>query len=199
MNHFIFFLLYPFIIIALFICLFIYYCYLTEENKLILINRKNDSNINPIKGSKYSAGIDIHSNENILISSGGRRLISTGLYIGQVPVSHYLRVASIISMSVKGIDLGAGVIDRDYEGEIKVLLINSSDKEFQIKKNDIIAQLIPEKYYSNIIKIDNFIDSSSIDCQIVGDKRNNDTFVSTDGKSSMNILVKDSKDNKKLD
>ena len=43
------------------------------------------------------------------------------------------------------IDVGAGVIDEDYTGEVKVLLINHSDKEYQIQSGDRIAQLILEE------------------------------------------------------
>jgi dUTP pyrophosphatase len=37
------------------------------------------------------------------------------------------------------IDVGAGVIDSNYRGEIKVLLFNLSDTDFVINKNDRIA------------------------------------------------------------
>ena len=37
------------------------------------------------------------------------------------------------------IDVGAGVIDSDYRGEIKVLLFNLSDEDFVINKYDRIA------------------------------------------------------------
>ena len=39
----------------------------------------------------------------------------------------------------------AGVIDRNYTGEIRVLLANSLDVEAQIKDGDRIAQLIVER------------------------------------------------------
>lgn len=44
-----------------------------------------------------------------------------------------------------GIDVGAGVIDSDYTGNVAVLLFNFGDKEFTIKKGDKIAQLICEQ------------------------------------------------------
>ena len=40
------------------------------------------------------------------------------------------------------------MIDRDYTGEIKVLLFNHGDAEVEIAKHNRIAQLIP-KAYSN--------------------------------------------------
>ena len=43
------------------------------------------------------------------------------------------------------IDIGAGVIDPDYTGEIKVVIFNHSHSDFLIKKGDKIAQLILER------------------------------------------------------
>lgn len=42
------------------------------------------------------------------------------------------------------IDVGAGVIDEDYRGEIKVILFNHADVPFQVSMGDRIAQLILE-------------------------------------------------------
>ena len=43
------------------------------------------------------------------------------------------------------VDTGAGVIDSDYRGEVKVLLFNHEDKEFAVKAGDRVAQLILER------------------------------------------------------
>lgn len=43
------------------------------------------------------------------------------------------------------IDTGAGVIDADYRGEVKVLLFNHSDVDFPIKAGDRVAQLVLER------------------------------------------------------
>ena len=47
---------------------------------------------------------------------------------------------------MKGIDVGAGVIDSDYTGIIKVLLINNGKENFLINIGDKISQLILEEY-----------------------------------------------------
>ena len=58
-------------------------------------------------------------------------------------------------MSVKGIDVGAGVIDRDYTGEIRVLLVNTSEFDFVVSTGDRIAQLIIEKIvYADIEQVE---------------------------------------------
>ena len=40
---------------------------------------------------------------------------------------------------------GAGVIDADYQGVVFILLFNHSDKDFEVKKGDRVAQLILER------------------------------------------------------
>lgn len=63
-------------------------------------------------------------------------------------------------MSVKNIDVGAGVIDADYTGEIKVLLINNGECEYEIKSGNRIAQLILEKHAIADVCVVEFIESS---------------------------------------
>ena len=48
-------------------------------------------------------------------------------------------------MSVRGIDVGAGVIDSSYRGEVKALIINNTDEQYSVKQGDRIAQLIMER------------------------------------------------------
>lgn len=43
------------------------------------------------------------------------------------------------------IDVGAGVIDYDYRGNVGVILFNHSDADFNVARGDRIAQLILEK------------------------------------------------------
>ena len=43
------------------------------------------------------------------------------------------------------IDTGAGVIDADYRGQVKVLLFNHGETDFEISEGDRIAQLILER------------------------------------------------------
>lgn len=56
------------------------------------------------------------------------------------------RVAPRSGLAVKNfIDTGAGVIDSDYRGQVKVLLFNHSDTDFEVKEGDRVAQLIIER------------------------------------------------------
>lgn len=54
-----------------------------------------------------------------------------------VPLGYYGRVAPRSGLAVKNfIDVGAGVVDSDYRGEVKVLLFNFSEVDFEVKKGD---------------------------------------------------------------
>ena len=113
----------------------------------------------PEKKSELAAGYDIYSDTNGIIPPRESRLISTGIKI-RMPEGVYGRIASRSGLSVRcGIDVGAGVIDRDYQGEIKILLRNHSDQPFEYNTNNPIAQLILEKYLSVNISITNDIES----------------------------------------
>ena len=94
------------------------------------------------KSNFTDAGIDIRSDENCIVKGRSSKLISTGLAIA-VPTGHVGLLYSRSGLSAKyGIQVGAGVIDSDYRGEVKVLLYNHSDNNFPITKGDRISQLL---------------------------------------------------------
>lgn len=63
-----------------------------------------------------------------------------------MPAGCYGRVAPRSGLAAKhGIDVGAGVIDEDYRGNIGVVLFNHGKEAFEIKRGDRIAQLICER------------------------------------------------------
>lgn len=53
------------------------------------------------------------------------------------------------------IDVGAGVIDSDYRGNVGVILFNFSDEPFKVNIKDRIAQLIVEKISTpQVVQVD---------------------------------------------
>jgi dUTP pyrophosphatase len=92
-----------------------------------------------------SAGWDLYSSENVVVPARGRALIKTGIKL-IVQIGTYGRIAPRSGLALKnGIDVGAGVIDADYRGEVGILLFNFSDSDFQVHTGDRVAQLILEK------------------------------------------------------
>ena len=59
------------------------------------------------------------------------------------------------------IDIGAGVIDEDYTGPVKVLLFNHGDSDFQIHARDCIAQLILERISTPTVLQVNSLDNTT--------------------------------------
>ena len=91
------------------------------------------------------AGADITASEKITIPPREKSLVSTGVRL-EIPEGCVGLIWPRSGLAVKkGIDCGAGVIDSHYRGEIKVLLFNHSDTEFQIDPGDRIAQILIQK------------------------------------------------------
>ncbi len=106
----------------------------------------------PIRMTDGSAGYDLYSVEDIEIPPSkctpdgkveiGRALVPTGLVLELLPGT-VGRVGSRSGMSVKSnIEAGAGWIDSDYRGELKIELKNLGAEPYVIKQGDRIAQLI---------------------------------------------------------
>ena len=99
----------------------------------------------PFKASPGSAGYDLSASKECTIVAGEKGLINTDIQIW-VPSGTYGRIAPRSGLALNQVTVGAGTIDQDYRGEVKVLLYNlSKDMTFYIKRGDRIAQLICEK------------------------------------------------------
>ena len=72
-------------------------------------------------------------------------IIPTGLNI-KVPHGHYGYLCSKSGLAMRHhIHVGAGIVDPDYTGEIRVLLLNLGTEPFEILAGTAIAQLVLEK------------------------------------------------------
>ena len=105
----------------------------------------------PLHGSPGAAGYDLSAAEYALIPVGGRASIATDIAV-QLPLGCYGRVAPRSGLALdSGIDVGAGVIDADFRGNIRVLLFNFGDSPFRVNVGDRIAQLILEVCVSAVV------------------------------------------------
>ncbi|WP_324824163.1 dUTP diphosphatase [Sinanaerobacter sp. ZZT-01] len=114
------------------------------------IKIKSASGRLPQYETEGSAGLDLRASidETIRLKPMERKLIPTGIFI-ELPQGFEAQVRARSGLSIRhGISManGVGTIDSDYRGEIKVLLINMGDKEFEIRDGDRIAQLVIAKY-----------------------------------------------------
>jgi len=135
----------------------------------------------PTRGSRFSAGHDLYALEDILIPAQGQKLVGTGIAIG-IPQGTYARIAPRSGLAYrKSIGIGGGVIDADYTGEVKLIMMNHGKKSYQVQEGDRIAQMIIEKIdTSDMMEVDNL--------QITD--RGNKGFGSTDLSPKRTVAVK---------
>jgi dUTP pyrophosphatase len=125
-----------------------------------LIKKLSPTASAPTRGSAFAAGYDLYASKQATVPARGKVLVSTDLSIA-TPEGTYGRVAPRSGLAVKNfIDTGAGVIDADYRGEVKVLLFNHSDVDFEVKVGDRIAQLVLERIYTpEVLEVENLEES----------------------------------------
>jgi dUTP pyrophosphatase len=92
------------------------------------------------------AGYDLHAREQVeLAPGGGRALVPTGLAVA-IPSGYAGFVLPRSGLALKhGITClnAPGLIDPQYRGELKVLLVNTDPAEpFTVERGDRIAQLV---------------------------------------------------------
>jgi dUTP pyrophosphatase len=99
-------------------------------------------NPDPIWAKEGDSGFDLRANESGILKPLERMLISTGLFF-EIPKGYDIEVKSRSGLAFKhGIGVLTGTIDQNYRGEVKVLLFNISNENFEFKKGDRIAQAI---------------------------------------------------------
>jgi dUTP pyrophosphatase len=125
------------------------------ERVKIYAEDKNVSNFSILRSTNGAAGYDIKSAVSMTLKARSRSVVPTGIFI-EIPIGYYGRIASKSGLSVKhGIEVGAGVIDSDYRGEIMVVLHNHGNEDIQIDVGMKIAQMIFEKcYFPDIVIVD---------------------------------------------
>ncbi len=92
------------------------------------------------------AGVDLQAAEDVTLApAGGRALVPTGLAVA-IPRGHagFIQPRSGLALKHGVTCLNTpGLIDADYRGELKVLLVNTDPTEaFQVTRGERIAQLV---------------------------------------------------------
>jgi dUTP pyrophosphatase len=106
----------------------------------------------PNRGTSVSAGIDFYVPEDFettTLKPGESVLIPSGIK-ALVPRGYALIAFNKSGVAVKqGLSVGACVVDEDYEGEIHLHMINTSDKDQVIATGQKLVQfaLIPVSYF----------------------------------------------------
>ncbi len=98
----------------------------------------------PSRQTEGAAGFDLCSADEVTIKAHGFGSVGTGLAL-EIPSGFEAQVRPRSGLAAKrgiGILNSPGTIDSDYRGEVRVILFNSSDTDFQVRPGDRIAQLV---------------------------------------------------------
>ena len=112
----------------------------------ILIKRLSKDVSLPKYETEGSSGLDLAANidKQIKISPGKTQIIPTGLAVA-IPKNFEIQIRPRSGLAAKNqisVLNTPGTIDADYRGELKVILINLSDKVFVVEKGLRIAQMV---------------------------------------------------------
>ncbi|KAG6499953.1 hypothetical protein ZIOFF_039767 [Zingiber officinale] len=98
-----------------------------EERPSVRVKRLSHTAIMPQKRTHRAAGYDLVADKECIIEPRGLGLIPTCLSL-ELPWGTYGRIATRSNAAwTRGLDVGAGVIDADYRGEVTILIFNHSD------------------------------------------------------------------------
>ncbi len=104
----------------------------------------------PAYAHSTDSGMDLFSDEEIVILAGKRALVHTGIAIA-LPENTEGQVRSKSGLALKnGLQVlnSPGTIDTNYRGEICVIMLNTSDEDYRVEKGQKIAQLVICPFYS---------------------------------------------------
>ncbi len=136
---------------------------------MTILRVKKLENHKELKMPKYetsgSAGLDLTAaiDEDITLKPGETTLVKTGLAIA-LEKGYEAQIRPRSGLALKnGITVlnTPGTVDSDYRGEVCVILINHSKKDFVIKRGERIAQMVIAKHEQAEIKVVEELDETA--------------------------------------
>ena len=107
----------------------------------IKIKKLNPEAILPKYAREGDAGLDLYSCEETILKPGERKMISAGIAM-ELSEGYVALIWDRSGNASKGIKTMGGVVDYTYRGEFKIIMLNTSNENFEIKKGQRIAQLL---------------------------------------------------------
>lgn len=114
----------------------------------------------PMRAHEDDAGFDLYSCEDYLLKSHTYGAVATGICI-ELPKGTEGQVRPRSGLAAKhGITVlnAPGTIDAGYRGEVKCILINHGEEDFQITKGMRIAQLMVKPIFET-----EFVEAASLE------------------------------------
>ena len=122
----------------------------------------------PRRETDGSVGYDLYSAEDFTILSHGGKTVATDIVLVSPP-GVYPRIILRSSFALKNTNVGAGVLDVDYRGYVKVIIMNhSSDFDLKTEAGNRIVQFILTRYETPDIVEVTKLDSTARDASDFG-------------------------------
>ena len=115
-----------------------------SAGKLKLEYTNESNNKEPEYAYESDSGFDLRSTEDLWIQSNDRKLIPTGLRF-DIPDGYEIQVRSKSGLALKqGLMVlnSPGTVDSGYQGEVKVIIFNTTNERIKIEKGQKIAQAV---------------------------------------------------------
>ena len=95
----------------------------------------------PARATDGSAAYDVKAHQTIVIPPNSTGVVPLNLRLA-TPKDHFMQLLSRSGLASKGITIEGGVIDSDYNQEVKAILRNSTSTPFKVQKGQRIAQAV---------------------------------------------------------
>jgi dUTP pyrophosphatase len=114
------------------------------EKKVSLEYTNSSDNKEPEYAYGSDSGFDLRSTEELWVQGHDRKLIPTGLRF-DIPDGYEIQVRSKSGLALnQGLMVlnSPGTVDSGYQGEIKVIIFNTTNERIKIEKGQKIAQAV---------------------------------------------------------
>lgn len=118
--------------------------FLESMERKLPLKYTNTNSSEPEYAYQSDSGFDLRSTEDLWIFAGDRKLVPTGLRF-DIPDGYEIQVRSKSGLALKqGLMVlnSPGTVDSGYQGEVKVILFNTSNQNIKIEKGQKIAQAV---------------------------------------------------------
>ncbi len=122
-------------------------CFAANRVNLLYFAKISKFAKQPKRMSSESAGYDLYSVDDVIIPPSETRLVGTGIRV-MPPVGSYTEIKSRSGLAREhSLFAVGGVIDRDYVGEVKVILYNGGKHDYQVKRGERVCQLLLRRQF----------------------------------------------------
>ena len=109
---------------------------------VVKVKRLKENAVVPSYAHEGDAGMDVCSAEDYVVPAGKRQLVSTGIAM-ELPKGYFSSIRGKSGLAYKkGICTLGGVIEYTYRGEYGVIVLNTGDEDFVIRRGDKVAQIV---------------------------------------------------------